>query len=352
MLGASEPRYRPLPSALAACAEELRSAVRIERIEADVQALAAPRSRLHARARIELVEQWIAARFRSAGWDVERQAFAYESVAGWRDYREYGRKAATTTYERLEGANVLAFRRGTRPERTIVVGAHFDTVRDSPGADDNASGVAALLELAQVLGPANIRHDVLLAALDMEEIGFFGALALAERLRKSPRPATALILESIGYTAPSQRLPAGVGIVYHRQAARIARRGTADWTLVVHRSDSTTVARAFAEALIHLAGPGAAVLARDPLDLPLVGNLIARRIPWAVDFARSDHVPLWQAGIPAIQVTDTANFRNPNYHQPTDVPQTLDYAYTGRVAAATALVVRQLAGTVSTAERS
>src|SRR6266571_3211099 len=117
IIGSGELRLAPLPTALATWAAEISSLVSAERIRDDVEAIAEP----------------------------------------------------SVTYERLEGANVVARKRGTSGRRAILVGAHFDTVSASPGADDNASGVAALLELARVLGSARFEHDLLLVAFDMEE---------------------------------------------------------------------------------------------------------------------------------------------------------------------------------------
>jgi hypothetical protein len=341
MFGTSEPKYRPLDVELARYADEVMRQVRVDRIRADVETLAEPRGRLHAADEIRRAEQWIADSFRDAGWETECEPFTYESARGVLDYGEDGRSAAVTTYQRVDGRNVLAWKRKPSSASTIVVCAHFDSARGSPGADDNASGVATLLEVARVLSGSDCRGSVLLAALDMEEIGMFGGQALAERLRPLRGNTTALTLESVGYTTAepgSQRLPSGIGMLYPGQAAKIQRRGHAgDWSLVVHRADSTDIARAFAETFMHFSGPDTAILARDPLDLPVLGAL-ARRLPWAVDFARSDHVPLWAAGIPAALVTNTANFRNPHYHQPTDVPDTLDYGHIARIAAATAVV--------------
>jgi Zn-dependent M28 family amino/carboxypeptidase len=66
-------------------------------------------------------------------------------------------------------------------------------------------------------------------------------------------------------------------------------------------------------------------------------------VPVARNFSRSDHVRFWHAGLPAIQVTNTANFRNPNYHRPTDLPSTLDYDSLARIVAATGLLIERLA---------
>jgi Zn-dependent M28 family amino/carboxypeptidase len=84
------------------------------------------------------------------------------------------------------------------------------------------------------------------------------------------------------------------------------------------------------------------LMLRDPLDLPVIGPALMA-VPVARNFSRSDHVRFWYAGLPAIQVTDTANFRNPHYHRSTDTPDTLDYETLARITAATALLVERMA---------
>jgi Zn-dependent M28 family amino/carboxypeptidase len=97
-----------------------------------------------------------------------------------------------------------------------------------------------------------------------------------------------------------------------------------------------------AEPLATIAGPDAVVTVRDPVDLP-VGGLLARVAPWVGHFARSDHSEFWKLGVPAIQITDTANFRNPHYHGATDTPDTLDYRRIADIAASTAVALIKLA---------
>jgi hypothetical protein len=146
-------------------------------------------------------------------------------------------------------------------------------------------------------------------------------------------------------TAPhTQRVPKGLALLYPSQASRIKRREfRGDWTAVLYRQSSLDIARDFGGALVHTAGPGMAMLLRDLGETPLIGPL-TRAIPLVAQFSRSDHLSFWQAGIPAILVTDTANFRNPNYHLPTDTPDTLDYPRVAAIVEATAIAVAKMAG--------
>jgi len=86
------------------------------------------------------------------------------------------------------------------------------------------------------------------------------------------------------------------------------------------------------------------MMLRDPADLPIVGPFLSFALPVARNFSRSDHQRFWDAGLPAIHVTNTAEFRNPNYHRPSDLPATLDYETLADVTAATVLAIERLAG--------
>ncbi|NHC46070.1 M20/M25/M40 family metallo-hydrolase [Motilibacter aurantiacus] len=277
----------------------------------------------------------------AAGWAARRQRFG---VRGARDWALDGGRPEQV--DELPGVNVVAVKEGALPDALVVV-AHADTVPGSGGADDNGSGLAALVELARLLGPERLQLSVVLAAVDHEELGFHGARALVARLRRERPVRAAYVLEMLGYVSPapgSQRLPAGVGALYRGQVAKLRARGMpGDFLALVHQQRSREAARCLASCLAELAGPHAPVLLRAPTDLPVVGAA-ARRVPMARDFARSDHVAFWEAGLPAVQVTDTANFRNPHYHRASDLPGTLGYAFLADVTAATALALLILSG--------
>src|SRR5262249_9479548 len=96
-----------------------------------------------------------------------------------------------------------------------------------------------------------------------------------------------------------------------------------DFTALIYRQSARPLATCFAECLDLLAGPSAAILLRAPSDLPVLGPLLARTLPFVRDFARSDHVAFWEAGLPAAPTPDPATFRNPPYPRPSDRPGTL-----------------------------
>jgi Zn-dependent M28 family amino/carboxypeptidase len=132
--------------------------------------------------------------------------------------------------------------------------------------------------------------------------------------------------------------------VYRGQVRRLRANGMrGDFTTVIYQRSAQALATSFADGLAHLAGPAAVVLVRAPTDLPVLGPVLSRTVAFARDFVRSDHVAFWEAGLPAIQITDTANFRNPHYHRASDTPDTLDYRRLADVIAATAVAVERVA---------
>jgi len=326
MLGVGEPRLRPLDPRLIAAASGMLEAVRVERLRADVMTLAEPRGRLHAPEAMTRADAVILGGFREARWAAEPRPFTLHNAAGNLDHGGYG----ATVYPELHGANIVAVKPGESGD-ALMVGAHHDTVPRSPGADDNGAGVAALLELARVLAPARFRRSIVLAAL------------VAERWLRG-----AVIFESIGYTARapgSQTVPQGMDLLYRGQMARLRRRGVAgDFTALIYNGRSRRLAGAMREGLAHTAGQEAVLLLRDPKDIPGIGRVLTRAVPAVRNFARSDHAVFWGAGIPAVLVTDTANFRNPHYHRPTDMPETLDYERVAAIVRATVLLLVRVAG--------
>jgi hypothetical protein len=279
-----------------------------ERLRADVEALAVPRHPVASPAALRAAEDHVAGELGAAGLRVERQLFAW----GAREFH-----------------NVLGTLDGTDPARPwVVVGAHFDSVARSPGADDNASGVAAMLEAARLLVPARPAATVQFVGFNLEEIqnpfralrlgndvhalGSFriGSRAYARWLRARGQAVRgALVLEMLGFTGPRQRVPATV-----RLLAKVPKVG--DFLAAIGDSGSRDLLAAFeraAEGLMPLV----------PVTVPLRGWV-------APDVRRSDHARFWDEGYPALLLTDTAELRNPHYHRASDTPETLDYEFLAR----------------------
>lgn len=199
----------------------------------------------------------------------------------------------------------------------LVIGAHYDACGQTPGADDNASGVAALLELTRLLARDRPSKPVELVAYTLEEPPYFrtdfmGSYWHARSLAQQKRAVRLMVsLEMIGFyrdQAKSQDYPvAGLGVLYPDQGNFIA--------LVGAFSDVSNMRRMKA-------------LFKGASDLPVESINAPSSVP-GVDF--SDHASYWRFGMPAIMVTDTAFLRNPNYHEAGDTPDTLDYVRMAKV---------------------
>jgi hypothetical protein len=347
VLGIDEPIYPdPTPELLAAAAE-LRAEVSPARLRTLVESIPGPRSRLHAPEAMIRADNVIADAWTTAGWEVERQPLHLRGEWGLTDGPGHGRAfKRITRHAELNGVNLMATLPG-RETDAIVIAAHLDTVFRSPGADDNAAGVVVLMEVARLLGSEGRRRTAVLAAPDFEEIGLIGSRELVRLLKARHRVRAAIVFDPIGYMDPrpnTQHVPPGVGLLYPRQLARLrARDNAGDGVVAIHRRRSTALVRVWAECAAASVGRERVVMLRDPCDLPIIGPFL-NLVPLARNFSRSDHRRFWDARLPAIQVTNTAEFRNPHYHRPSDKPATLDYETLADMVVATVLAVRRLAG--------
>lgn len=358
MFGTREPKLYPLSDSMRSWSDAIRKTIDIERIRNDVIALPAPRNRLYAPEAMLQADDMIVQRFKDAGWSAEKQPFVFDNVKGIEDVSpsigigiKDPSKFYAKVYKQLEGANILATKKGIKePHKAIVVLGHHDTVRASPGANDNTASVAALLELARVLVPWQFRYSVILAMPDMEEIGLIGAKALVKTLIESYELLGAINYETMGYTATepgTQTVPPGLGLLYGGQVERIKRnefRG--DFTCLIYNGKAKAIASMLGSALNYQTNQTTAMFLRDPNDLPFIGKLLGIIVPTVRNFARSDHARFWEMGIPALMLTDTANFRYTHYHQPTDTPEKVDYQRVADIVAATATVVAGTAGLI------
>jgi hypothetical protein len=215
-----------------------------------------------------------------------------------------------------------------RPTEVVVVGAHYDSNPGTPGADDNASGVAAVLELARLLRADSLPRTIRFVAFANEELPFFGtadqgARRYVEALkRRGDDVRSMLSIETIGYfaTGPkTQMYPRPLHLFYPDTGNFIGFVGNLASRPLVHE--------AIAAFRRHTPFPSHGAAA--PESIPGVG--------W------SDHEAFWAAGIPAVMITDTAPFRNPYYHTSGDTPDRIDYERMTRVVDGLVAVVRQLA---------
>jgi hypothetical protein len=251
---------------------------------------------------------YIEEQFRGKQWSVVRQEFDVDGTPVW---------------------NIEAERRGaTLPDEVVLVGAHYDSVVGSPGANDNASGVAAILELARLLDRHKHARSIRLVAFVNEEPPFFqtpqmGSAVYAHRARQNAENICAMLsVETIGYYSDergSQRYPFPFGLLYPDRGNFIGVVGnTASRGLVRQCMDSFRRHTRF--PVEGLAAPG-----------------------WVMGVGWSDHWAFWKEGYQAAMMTDTALFRYPAYHSPYDTPEKLDYCSTALVVATLGHVVLDFA---------
>lgn len=208
--------------------------------------------------------------------------------------------------------NVIA-RFGPETDERVVVGAHHDTAGPYPGADDNASGVAGLLELARLLDGVDLPLMVELVSYPLEEPPYFytnqmGSAVHAQSLKEQDIDVRAMLtLEMIGYFTDdpkSQQFPLFFLRPFYPSTGNfIAVVGKWGW-------GQRRLVRTVRDGM------------RGASSLP-VHSINAPRIVPGIAF--SDHLNYWHAGYDAVMITDTAFYRNPYYHSPTDTPETLDY---------------------------
>jgi hypothetical protein len=250
---------------------------------------------------------WIAGELRNAGAAVLEQPF---DTAGDR-------------YSNV----VASFGPPTRD--VVVVGAHYDAAGEMPGADDNASGVAALLELADLLSGVPVARRVELVAFANEEAPYFatpgmGSEVYAQSLDESHRAVRGMIcLEMLGCFTDepdSQKLPFSVLHLFYPSKG--------DFIAVVGSLGRPGIVRRVKRAMMAAS------------DLP-VYSIDAPRFVHGVDL--SDHSTFWRRGEPAVMITDTAFYRNPRYHTEHDTPDTLDYERMAKVVAGVRRAVLALA---------
>jgi len=281
------------------------------RLEAHVVALAGRIGERHY-ARPEALEAaalYVEDELRALGYEVRRQAYR----ANGQDFRN------------LE----VTVPGGARADEVVVVGGHYDSVVGTPGADDNATGVAGVLELARHFRGRRPARTLRLVAFVNEEPPFFLSDAMGSRVyareakRRGDRVAAMLSLETIGYfddASGSQQYPPPLGSFFPDRGDFIGFVGNVASASLVRRCVG-----AF-RAAVRFPSEGVAAPAQIP------------GVYW------SDHDSFWKEGWPAVMITDTAPFRNPHYHGASDTPRTVDFDRLARVVRGIAAAVDELLG--------
>jgi len=295
----------PLP---AASVEEIALASRLRHHVVRLAAEIGPRDMAEHPAALNQAADYIAANFKEIGFDIEKQEYGV------------GDRVAANLIVTLHGSRLAS--------EIVVVGAHYDTVPETPGADDNASGIAGLIETARLIAADKPSRTIRFVAFTNEEPPCFqtdamGSVRYARSLKAAKQNIVAMLsLEMLGYydaRPHRQHYPAPLGMLYPDAGDFMAIVGDIDSRKLVRHCVGVFRARGTIPA------EGAAL----PADLAGVG--------W------SDHWSFWENGYPAVMATDTALFRNPNYHRSSDMPETLDYERFARAVKGIVEVVRNLA---------
>ncbi len=289
-----------------------------ETLKRDVQVLAGDigERSLFAEGTLTTAANFIEAALAKAGYQVNRQGY---EVRG-------------TICHNLE----VEIPGGPRRDEIVIIGAHYDSVSGSPGANDNASGVAALLALARSFAGTKPERTLRFVAFVNEEPPFFwtadmGSRVYAKECRKRGENIVAMVsLETIGYYSDeqgSQRYPFPLGLFYPSRGDFIA--------FVGNTASSDLVRQCIATFRRHARFPseGAAL----PALTPGVG--------W------SDHWSFWQEDYPALMVTDTAPFRYPHYHTAGDTPDKINYERMARLVTGLEKVIRDLVNSSQGSEK-
>ncbi len=200
---------------------------------------------------------------------------------------------------------------GPKEARTVVVGAHYDVCLDQEGADDNASGVVGLLELARLLKDQQLNYRIELVAYTLEEPPFFrseymGSFIHAQSLDQNKTDVYGMVcLEMIGYFSDkprSQEYPIGIMSLFY------GKKG--NYITMIKKTNAGKFARKFSSSY-------------KKKKMIRTKRFTGPQSIQGIDF--SDHLNYWKFGFSAVMVTDTAFFRNRNYHQKSDTMETLDF---------------------------
>ncbi len=272
-------------------------------------------------ANVALTKNYIETFLLQQGLNAERQEFQY---------------SAYTAH------NILARQPGlVNDSATYVVDAHFDGVSLTPGADDNASGVAGVMEAARVLSKYHFENSLRYISFDLEEVGLMGSQRYVQNGIPGFEQTKGVVnFEMIGYysnQANTQSFPAGFELLFGAQSAAVqADSNRGNFIVNCSNTASAPLAAAFDTAATRYV-PALRVIS---LPVPGTGTI-------APDLRRSDHARFWDAGMEALMITDGANFRNTQYHQAGDSIGRLNMAFMTNVVKAAVGALAMLAKPLS-----
>lgn len=298
--------------------QELVNEVDSNRLRNDLQFVEGIRHRTTGLAHLEAVRDSIVDHFAALGLATQELTFPYGSVTG----RNY----------------VGAMAGSGSAEKVVIVDAHYDSVSDAPGADDNGSGVVGFMEISRLLSRYPTKKTVRFIGFDLEEDGLRGSIDYVNSdIPDNESIEGVFNFEMIGYYSDqpnSQEVPFGFDIFFPDATAQIA--------VNQNRGDFiTNVANANCQPLALLFSNAAAQYVPDLKVITLVSPGNGATL---TDLLRSDHAPFWFDGKPALMITDGADFRNDCYHTPQDMAEgKLNFTFMSNVVKATLAAAAQLA---------
>jgi aminopeptidase YwaD len=276
----------------------------IENLKRHVQSIHFDRSPHRHYIELEQAAQYIKTEFIKIGLSVQEDHFQWEG----KPYK-----------------NIVAEQKGiTSSHRVLILGAHYDTVSGSPGADDNASAVAVLLEVARNIQAVPLDSTVRWIAFCIEEYNYIGSTHYVENLKGGEEILGMISLEMVGFTGPRQNYPPYLSPKYYPNVG--------DFIAIVGNERSK-----------ELLGKVCQSFKTHIPQIPLEYIVVPGNGEGMEGVRLSDHSTFWDRGISALMVTDTGFLRNPNYHLPSDRIETLDFEFMRKVAIGSYYSIAELA---------
>jgi len=253
-------------------------------------------------------------------------------------YQELALTEQSFPFGTVTGENIIGSFPGTASvEKVVIVDAHYDTVDNAPGADDNGSGVVGVMEIARLLSRYPTKKTVRYIGFDLEEEGLRGSIAYNSNIPTGEQIEGVFNFEMIGYYSEqpnSQEIPNGFAFFFPDAVAQInANQNKGDFITNVANSNCQPLALLFSNAA-----------AEYVPDLKVITLVALGNGSSFLDLLRSDHAPFWFANRPALMLTDGADFRNDCYHTPMDVADgKLNFTFMSNVVKATLAAAAELA---------
>ena len=282
-----------------------RVMVSIESLKRHVENIQFDRNPYEGYPKLEQAAHYIEREFLKVGLEVKEDSFQWEG----KSYK-----------------NIVAEKKGmTFPNRVFILGAHYDTVPGSPGADDNASAIAVLLEIARNIQSVSLEGTVRLIAFSLEEYDYIGSTHYIESVKKGKEEILGMIsLEMVGFTGPRQDYPPYLDPKHYPNVG--------DFIAIIGNERSKKLLEKVCQSFkTHIP------------QLPLEFLMVPGNGEGMEEVRLSDHSTFWDEGFPALLVTDTSFLRNPNYHFPSDRIETLNFEFMQKVATGVFYSVVELA---------